>query len=66
MAEAVRETEEVRVKVPPTHDLYNFILDQRASYKDFVRNKKGSFMKQNHRIKLLEDIGVDLDPYNRL
>lgn len=28
--------------------------------------KKGPFVKQNHRIKLLEDIGVDLDPLDML
>ena len=33
---------------------------------DYVREKKGAFVKKTHRIKLLEDIGVDLDPKNLL
>ena len=48
--------------VPKANVLYDFIYRQRLDYRHFVRDGKGPFVKQNHRIKLLKDIGVDLDP----
>lgn len=46
--------------------IYTFINKQREDYKRFVREGKGPLVQRNHRIKLLEDIGVDLDPLNLL
>ena len=55
------------VDVPKSNtELYKWIKIQRKAYKKYVRKKKGPFVKQNHRIKLLEDIGVDLDPFDIL
>ena len=54
------------VNVPKANDLYKFIDKQRTRYKQYVREGKGPFVKQNHRIKLLENIGVDLDPVGLL
>jgi len=54
------------VNVPKSNTVYQWMMTQRGSYKKYVRENKGPFVKQNHRIKLLEDIGVDLDPLNIL
>ena len=49
-----------------THDshnpLCNWIASQRVECKKYFRENRGSFVKHNHRIKLLENIGIDLDP----
>ena len=52
----------VRVK----NDLYRWVENQRRCYRRYILTKKGIFVKYNHRIKLLEDIGIDLDPSNML
>lgn len=55
----------VNVKTSKT-GLFTWIQTQRGLYKKYVRENKGAFVKHTHRIKLLEDIGVDLDPSNIL
>ena len=54
------------MNVPAKNSMCTWISVQRVAYKDFVRERKGEFVKYNYRIKLLEDIGIDLDPFNLL
>ena len=45
---------------------YSNELVAREEYKKYVRENKGALVKYNHRIELLEDTGIDLDPCNVL
>ena len=67
VSKEVKKKRNGHVDVPKSNtELYQWIKTQRKDYKKCVRKKKGPFVKQNHRIKLLEDIGVDLDPLDML
>ena len=48
------------------YTIYHASANRAPRYKRYVRENKGPLVKYNHRIKLMEDIGIDLDPCNVL